>query len=1271
MNDFSTPKFNTAKSASTQVAPLNLPEEKQKKKQGLTPQEAYLKAVNEGKVDIGPTSGQGLTPQEAINRSRVKEAAKVIPNLIEKHKAQYIQDLKDKKPWTDRVISGANSFYNGLLEFVPKALETKAILQTGVMNLLRDPNNQLDPTYTLDYHRGKKIGKALEDIFPENPLYRNEFWAGTVAKMSGNITANTVVALASGGSSELAVAGSTLLNATLSSDYYKEAKKNGASNQTAFENTVLNMSGVSAIYALPMGRYVSRINKVTGGGFNNLLKAGFNGSIEQGAAQAIAKVYENTTAKAMYDKSRDIMDGVVQAGVSGALIGFTLNSVTHEIVKRGAQAKNARDLMAAKESLEYLQKEFGDIENLYKDAGPGRTNGKDAQAFLELIGHTDKKGNKVTITKSVEGPNGVASPDIKNTKEKASLFKNLWVKYLRTGGAAGKGVAVRREQMHAAIDSHVEEMHFNLTRLEKSILNEYSSKAKSLSEAINSKNDPVPSDVLLKVGKELAGEKTNLSKEVKGAVKRMNEHISQFSAEIIGRGYAQGKLKASIMENFGVYVHRSYRAYDQNVTWNKEVIPDDIWNKAVAHMRNRRLSQLRESGVRVSESALMRQAEDDVQKMLHSKDIGSVYELFTNKKITVDKGNRDIFKSRQEIPQVIKDVLGEYKNGAVNYINTINKMANTIEKRKFFDDLAKQFEGKLFFKDSASMPFKYDEAKTNLPTGVGSKLEDMYMHKDMYDALVTKQKGEQAGWLTMLYRANAAAKYSKTVLSHVAHIRNLFGGTAFLTFNGHMFNRAERTPAWRKAASAFKSYQTLDEAGLRNQWLEYVNLGLHEGSVRAGELKDIFKDMKFDVNSPEQFMTENFNHLDAKRKGRSAYEKGKGLFKKYSKKATNLYRAEDSFLRIWMYELEKARLQEADPNISNRAVADVVNDLYPNYNRINKALKGFRKVPFISPFVSFPAEVVRTSFNTGKRAMFELSSDNPKLNKIGRQRMAGMFTTILGFVSAGAASQALIGMSDDQEQATRKFLPPWSQNSVVSYLPAPEGKVRYINTSYTNPYAFILDPLVALLQGDSDRTVLQRSQDSLGELFAPLLQEELFFKSLEEVKTNKTDNGAEVYNPEDKLSDKIQKSFLHMWSAVEPGSFSSAERFFEPLLNKNSHRNSADELAGLFGLRISTVDIKRSYGFRLRDYRKRIRNARRVYNSVKYRKGASPESKQEALQRSNEQYRSIFRELNQITDAAQESGVRWNELKNIMKDSGLANRDINALRNNDFQPFKP
>jgi len=415
-------------------------------------------------------------------------------------------------------------------------------------------------------------------------------------------------------------------------------------------------------------------------------------------------------------------------------------------------------------------------------------------------------------------------------------------------------------------------------------------------------------------------------------------------------------------------------------------------------------------------------------------------------------------------------------------------------------------------------------------------------------------------------------------------------------------------------------------------------------------------------------MRKNFNHLIS---DKGVFGETKRFFKKYSRKVTDLYRAEDTFLRIWMYELEKARLQKADPNITNQEVADLVNDLYPNYNRINKFLKGTRKIPFISPFISFPAEVVRTSVNTGKRAIYEINSDNPAIQKIGYQRIAGMLSMMLGVTAVGAASQMMMGMSDDQEQAVRQFLPPWARNSVVAYLPSNKGKVRYINTSYTNPYEFLQDPIFALLQGDSDRTVMQRVHDSLSEFFAPLTQEELFFQSLEEVKANKTSDGAEVYNPEDRLSDKIQKSFVHMWGAVEPGSFSSAERFFEPFLNKNSHRNKWDEVMGLFGLRISTIDIKRSYGFRLRDYRQRIRNARRVYNSVKYKRGASREEVQSALERSNGIYKDIFRELNQITSAAEKSGVSWNELKGIMKDSGLANRDIKSLRSGQFTPFNP
>jgi hypothetical protein len=48
----------------------------------------------------------------------------------------------------------------------------------------------------------------------------------------------------------------------------------------------------------------------------------------------------------------------------------------------------------------------------------------------------------------------------------------------------------------------------------------------------------------------------------------------------------------------------------------------------------------------------------------------------------------------------------------------------------------------------------------------------------------------------------------------------------------------------------------------------------------------------------------------------------------------------------------------------------------------------------VGNFTAFPAEVIRNSLNTLQRAIKEIASSNPELQKVGARRIAGLTTTV-------------------------------------------------------------------------------------------------------------------------------------------------------------------------------------------------------------------------------------------------------------------------------------
>ena len=64
--------------------------------------------------------------------------------------------------------------------------------------------------------------------------------------------------------------------------------------------------------------------------------------------------------------------------------------------------------------------------------------------------------------------------------------------------------------------------------------------------------------------------------------------------------------------------------------------------------------------------------------------------------------------------------------------------------------------------------------------------------------------------------------------------------------------------------------------------------------------------------------------------------------------------------------------------------ADNIRNLVPNYELVPDVIKGLRGLP-LGNFIAFPAEILRTGFNTLDVAMKELASDSAAIREIEQE----------------------------------------------------------------------------------------------------------------------------------------------------------------------------------------------------------------------------------------------------------------------------------------------
>jgi hypothetical protein len=281
-----------------------------------------------------------------------------------------------------------------------------------------------------------------------------------------------------------------------------------------------------------------------------------------------------------------------------------------------------------------------------------------------------------------------------------------------------------------------------------------------------------------------------------------------------------------------------------------------------------------------------------------------------------------------------------------------------------------------------------------------------------------------------------------------------------------------------------------------------LNLGVVNTNVSLGDLTRLMKDVRFGEFDIEGRTLNNIMSLMARGK----------------KFAQDAYTAEDDFWKIFTWLGEKTRIDKAfrdmadnnqlakgediiqvmddgtlknlgklnDEWIENRA-ADLVKNNVPNYAYVSDFVKGLRQYP-VGNFVSFPAEIMRTSTNIIDTALDEINFtlQLPKrgadgefikikpFRSIGLQRLRGMaLTTAIVPVGIATAAEMLYDVSKDEIEALRRYVPSWSKNSTLIPIRNNDGKLSYVDFSRMNAYDLIQRPIQTVINsvesGNSDK----------------------------------------------------------------------------------------------------------------------------------------------------------------------------------------------------------
>ena len=582
---------------------------------------------------------------------------------------------------------------------------------------------------------------------------------------------------------------------------------------------------------------------------------------------------------------------------------------------------------------------------------------------------------------------------------------------------------------------------------------------------------------------------------------------------------------------------------------------------------------------------------------------------------------------------------------------------------------------------------------------INSFPDGAWMERSLAEALDTTQKSlfnnKTVGFLydSLFLFPKATSQFAKTVFSPITHARNFFSAATFQTANGIWFeNPKTLAAAWRDAFGALQPQSIKQNSKLAQElYEEAVELGVTNTNARAGDMMRLFQDVGSTFGQGK-LATDRLTKMMLQ----------PNWAKKFAKWSQDMYVAEDDFWKLGNWVIERYRYKNAYKKAFDKGLikemptdkqfksmtADIVRNTVPNYEYVPEFIRSLRKLP-VGNFVSFPAEILRTSTGIVQQAVKEIN--NPITRAIGMKRLAGFAaTTAVVPPTMVEMFKTIYDYTDDELEALKRFLPDWSKNSTILPMRDEEGNLKYIDFSHGFAYDTVTRPVQTVLnmvaQGETDEKTLMEGfmkglATSTKELGAPFISESIWTEAFLDVIRGggKTKDGKILYTDATPMGERVSAIMAHLVRAQAPFSAQQMIRLGfaakgEPSKTVGPFRGTGetyqltDEALGFTGYRPVPIDPARSLDFMMSAYQRSIRDARREFNSKLLR--GEPIEPQDIIDRyiiANKAKWEAMKDMSLNITAGQVLDVPGSELVPVL--GRISKKDAAALLQNKFIPF--
>jgi hypothetical protein len=573
----------------------------------------------------------------------------------------------------------------------------------------------------------------------------------------------------------------------------------------------------------------------------------------------------------------------------------------------------------------------------------------------------------------------------------------------------------------------------------------------------------------------------------------------------------------------------------------------------------------------------------------------------------------DEFTRRKNLPQTIKNLLGQERDPLIRFVDTSIALSNIKYKGHMLYAISESLGGTNFIKNEAT-DAEVTSGEYRLVKDKFSPLNGRYVHKDVFEAITDPKIYEADNiWMQGYLSTLQLARKSKVIYNVPTWRKNLTGGWYTMVANGVV--NPELVKDLYRRAQLFANGQTDPET---EAWIKIMgDNGLIGQDVNANLIG--FTNAMYSrtlTGNDQDYMT--------------YMQRGRNLIKNFDTVVGQKYAAVDDYTKLIVFRTEVdsfakkiygksyESLTAKQKETVHAEAAEFVKQNTPTFSRLPKWYASLAKVP-AGDFLSFEFESLRSftsNIYNGQQDLMKGMTDKSLTKeqkaeyiKAGTRRLVGS-ASIMGARMAITSVLAAAAMGDDDEltEDVKKNRPNWMEgHSIIPVGVTKDGIATVYDYSMEDPYGSFFD--------------LATDPLSFPAYLTDLLQPNMGITFLMNLAENKDFYGRDITNSYDSKLTKGYKYTEHtLKSLIVPPFISSAYRDEQKRKEVEADKYSRLDAVGRFASRAVIRDYQYNIGVQFYYFTDKFRTKKEQYSDLT---GASRENRLAELNEIKAMYQSI------------------------------------------------